>query len=192
MSFRSFFSSSKESCDMKYWSLFLACYRMSRKVKIFSLQGWQFLSLSSGQFWWWKCGQTVGDWAVSRRIWSPAKFANIFELHLDWIHLWMMQVWWPAELTFWKQLFQKSSQKIEADDEKPSQVLICDLCESQWCGFMPATLFGLCWPQPIKGWLWWCKLYFSDSKSVFVRSGKVYFLAEAWACSLCSLHATAY
>ena len=33
----------------------------------------------------------------------------------------------------------------------------------------PHALFGLCWPQPIRRWLWWCKLYFSDCRSVFLR-----------------------
>ena len=46
------------------------------------------------------------DWVVSRRIWSLWKFANIFKLLLDWIHLEMMQLWWPEpsfRFSFWSQ-----------------------------------------------------------------------------------------
>ena len=38
------------------------------------------------------------DWVVSRRIWSLWKFANIFKLLLDWIHLEMMQLLWLMHL----------------------------------------------------------------------------------------------
>ena len=65
------------------------------------------------------------------------------------------------EVTFLPHFPRKS-----ADGEEPTN---CDVYESQWCGFMPPALFGLCWPQPIRRWLWWCKLYFSDSKSAFLR-----------------------
>ena len=44
------------------------------------------------------------DWVVSRRMWSLWKFANIFKLLLNWIHLEMMQLWWP-ELSFPKKVF---------------------------------------------------------------------------------------
>ena len=58
-----------------------------------------------------------------------------------------------------------------ADSEEATN---CDVCESQWCGFMIPALLGRCWPQPIRGWLWRCKLYFSDCKKAFLRSCKLY------------------
>ena len=46
------------------------------------------------------------DLVVSRRMWSLWKFENIFKLLLDWIHLEMMQLWWPGpsfRFSFWSQ-----------------------------------------------------------------------------------------
>ena len=100
------------------------------------------------------------DWAVSKRIWSPAKFANIFELHPDRIHFWMMQLWWPAHI------LEATFPHFSDDDEKPTRSSFVKAWDAVSC-----LMLSL-----VRGLWWWCKLYFSDSKSIFLRSCKVYFL----------------
>ena len=122
-----------------------------------------------GQFCWWQSGQTFRDGAVKcqQKNLISGKVCKYLWAHLDPIHLWMMQVWWPDQLlTFWKSLFFHIFRENRLMVKNQPIVMFVKASDAvSW----PHALFGLCWPQPIRRWLWWCKLYFSDCRSVFLR-----------------------
>ena len=94
------------------------------------------------------------------------KVCKYLWVHLDRIHLWMMQVWWPDQLlTFWKSLFFHIFRENRLMVKNQPIVMFVKASYAVSCPLLSLVFAD----RSLLSWLWWCKLYFSDCRSVFLR-----------------------